>query len=312
MEEFRKLRSIAEVGFGGFGSTPGTTNVVASPLTITVDGMTKEPIVPNITADQHYTSILGLNAIEGSSLHTLEGNAEGKAIINESFARLAGWKNPIGEKVKSYAGEATVVGIIPDFHFKSLHNQIEPLVITGSYSTNPDVRHLFLKITSNDIDDIRAAWQRMLPDHPFEYSFLTDSFDRQYQSEKTLELVFTCLTILTIVISGSGLLGLTIHHVDKKTKEISIRKVLGAEVLSLIKLLSKQFMYLTLIGVLPGCAIGWFIARSWLSGFAYHIDAGLQVTLLPVSIIVLLSLLILTLKTYQGSTRNPTIGLTHE
>ena len=312
IEELRKLPSIAEVGFGGFGSTPGTTNVVASPMTITVDGMTRESIVPNITADRHYTSILGLNAIEGSSLHTLEGTTEGKAVINESFARLAGWKNPIGEKLKSYAGEATVVGIIPDFHFKSLHNQIEPLVITGSYSRNPDVRHLFLKITSNDIDDIRATWQRILPDHPFEYSFLTDSFDRQYQSEKTLELVFTCLTILTIVISGSGLLGLTIHHVDKKTKEISIRKVLGAGVPSLIKLLSRQFMYLTMIGVLPGCAIGWFIARRWLSGFAYHIDAGLQVTLLPVAVIALLSLLILTLKTYQGTTRNPTIGLTHE
>lgn len=313
VDELRQIKSVSDVGVGGFASTPGTPDVVASPVTITVDGQTMEPIVANTTADKHYTSILGLNAIEGKSFHDLDDSqVSGKAIINQSFAKFAGWKNPIGNTVHNYFGDFEIIGIVPDFHFQSLHSKIEPMVIVSQNWDKPDSWFLFVKMVSNDVDQLRTAWQKVLPDHPFDYTFLNDYFDAQYKAETTLQTIFLYFTILTIIIAGSGLLGLTIHHVEKKTKEISIRKVLGAPVSSLIKLLSKEFLYLTVGGVFVGSMVGSMLASQWLTDYAYHIEPGAQTTLLPVSIVMGIALAILVYKTFQGSNRNPIEGLKHE
>jgi putative ABC transport system permease protein len=313
MDEFRKVNSVTDVASGGFGSVPGTSDVTASPVTVIVDGEKREPVVSNFVADGHYTSMLGLNAIEGKSLHDLdESEVSKKAIVNQSFVKLSGWKDPIGKSVHSFAGDFEIVGIIPDFHFKSLHNKIEPLIITGQNSKLYDGRHLFLKISSNNIDELRTTWQRLLPDEAFEYRFLNDYFDEQYKAETTLQSIFLYFTLLTIVIAASGLFGLTIHHVEKKTREISIRKVLGAPVVSLIGLLSKEFVLLTITGIVVGCVAGVMFANEWLNGFAYRIEGGVTTYMPPVLIIISISMTILVYKTYQGSNKNPVEGLKHE
>jgi putative ABC transport system permease protein len=311
VEEFLKISSVSEVGIGGFASTPGTPDVIASPIAITVNGEKKEPIVANTTADKHYTSILGLNAIEGSSFHNLPGDdMEGKAIVNQAFVKLAGWKNPIGEKIHNYAGDAEIVGIIPDFHFKSMHSKIEPLVILGTRKNNStDVRQLFLKTNATDIDALRTTWQRLFPNDTFEYYFLSEYFDKQYQAEMTLQTIFLYFTLVTILIAGSGLFGLTIHHVEKKTREISIRKVLGAGVGSLIRLLSGEFLYLTGVGIVLGAVAGYIIASRWLTAFAYHIEPTVAS---PILLIVMITLIILVYRTYVGSVQNPVRGLKQE
>lgn len=313
IEEFLKISPVSEAGFGGFASTPGTPDVVASPITITVNGEKKEPIIANTTGDKHYTSILGLNAVKGISFHDLPGGVAGKAIVNEAFVKFVGWKDPIGEKIHNYAGDAEIIGIIPDFHFKSLHSKIEPLVIMGNRKDDAkDTRNLFLKTTATDIDALRTTWQRLFPGHPFDYSFLNEYFDKQYQVEMTLQKIFMYFTFVTILIAGSGLFGLTLHHVEKKTREISIRKTLGAGVMSLIGLLAKEFIYLTTVGIVLGTIAGWFIANRWLTGFAYHIEPGFVTIAIPVLAIVLLSMIILVYRTYRGSVQNPVRGLKHE
>jgi putative ABC transport system permease protein len=313
VEEFKKVNSVSDVAIGGFGSTPGTTDVQASPVTIMVDGEKREPVVANFSADSHYTSMLGLDAIEGKSLHDLdESEIATKAIVNESFAKFSGWKNPVGNSIHTYAGDYEIVGIIPDFHFKSLHSKIEPLIIAGQNKQKPDATHLFVKTTSNSIDEVRTTWQRILPGQPFEHHFLNDYFDQQYKTETTLQTIFIYFTLLTIVIAGSGLFGLTIHHVEKKTKEISIRKVLGAGAMSLIQLLSKEFMLLTIGGVIVGSVVGSMLASEWLTGFAYHIEPGINTLVLPVAIMMMLAIIILVYKTYQGSNRDPVKGLRQE
>ncbi len=156
---------------------------------------------------------------------------------------------------------------------------------------------------------VKTTRQRILPGQPFEHHFLNDYFDQQYKAETTLQTIFIYFTLLTIVIAGSGLFGLTIHHVEKKTKEISIRKVLGAGVMSLIQLLSKEFMLLTIGGVIVGSMVGSMLASEWLTGFAYHIEPGINTFVLPVAIMMMLATIILVYKTYQGSNRNPVKGL---
>ncbi len=313
VNELMKVQSVNDVALAGFGSTPGTTDVGASPIAITVDGEKREPIVINYLADGNYTKMLGLNAIEGKSLHNLDkSEAATKAVVNQSFARSSGWKNPIGQSIHTFAGDFEIVGIIPDFHFKSLQNKIEPLIIMGQDRKSQNTRHLFLKITSNDIDELRTTWQRMLPDQSFEYHFLNDFFDGQYKAETTLQTVFLYFTLLTIIIASSGLFGLTIHHVEKKSKEISIRKVLGAGMMSLIQLLTKEFIYLTIAGVAIGSVAGIILANEWLNGFAYRIEGGVMTYIPPVLIVIAISMVILVYKTYQGSSRNPVDGLKHE
>lgn len=313
VDEFQSLAGVAEVGLGGFASVPGTTDVTASPIGITVDGEPRDPIVTNITADKHYTSILSLNAISGVTFHQIDApSVVGKALINEAFAYSSGWTNPLGETIRTYAGNATVVGIIPDFHFKSLHNTIEPMVIMGLDESKPDVHYLFLKMTTNNLDPLRSKWQQLMPNHPFEYSFLNDYFDRQYESEKTMELVFLCFTVLTITIAGSGLFALAWHHVSKKVKEISIRKVMGASQRSLVVLLSRQFFGLVLIGILLGSIGGSWLAREWLAGFAYRTDETLKIIVLPIILSITTAALVLVAKTYAGARRNPVEGLRQE
>jgi putative ABC transport system permease protein len=313
INEFLKVKSVSDVAAGGFGSMPGTTDVTASPVTIMVDGEKREPVTSNFDADSHYTSMLGLDAIEGKSLHDLdESEVRHKAVVNQSFVKFSGWKDPIGRSIHNYAGDFEIVGIIPDFHFKSLHNKIEPLIICGSDASLNDARHLFIKMTSNNIDELRATWQRLLPDHPFEYRFLDDYFDEQYKAETTLQGIFLYFTLLTIVIAASGLFGLTIHHVEKKTREISIRRVLGAPMMSLIQLLSKEFVYLTVAGIAIGTIAGAVFSDRWLNGFAYRIEGGVMTYVPSVLMIIAISMTILVYKTYQGSNRNPIEGLKHE
>ena len=313
IDEFLKVGSVADVAMGGFASTPGTTDVTASPVSIVVNGEKREPLVSNFAVDRHYTLMLGLNAIAGKSLHDLdESEINGTAIVNQSFARSSGWTDPIGESVHTYAGDFRIVGIIPDFHFKSLHNKIEPLIIMGMNKQHANAQHLFIKTTANNIDELRTTWQKIIPDHAFEYRFLNDYFDAQYKAETTLQTIFLYFTLLTIIIAASGLFGLTIHHVEKKTKEISIRKILGANVVSLIGLLSKEFILLTVVGVVAGCIAGSIFANKWLSGFAYRIEGGFQTFMPPVLIIMVISMAILAYKTYRGSNRNPVDGLKHE
>lgn len=311
--EFLNESSVKAVAIGGFGSTPGTKEVVASPLTIFVNGEKRDPIVANIVADKHYTSMLGLNAMVGESFHDI-GNesAQGKAVINESFAKLAGWKNPIGETVTTYGGTAKVIGVIPDFHFKSLHNKIDPLVIMGQNEQQPDARYLYIQTNSNDIEQLSVTWNKLFPGQPFDYQFLNSYFDEQYRSEQILQSIFLYFTFLTILIASSGLLALTMYHVDSKTKEISIRKVLGANTSSLIQLLSKGFFRLTLVGIVIGIGAGALISSEWLAGFAYHVSLGVVTIVFPVVLITIVSLVILVYKTYRGAVSNPVTGLRYE
>jgi putative ABC transport system permease protein len=312
--EWLQNKSVLGVSVGGFASNLGTREPFASPLWMSDEGQEKRQlIVPNITVDKTYPSMLALKIVQGQSFSDLrEHHAKGKALVNEAFVRLAGWKDPIGKKVRTYSGEGVVVGVVKDFHFQSLHHAIEPMAILGMDDQRPDVRYFFLKTTPSALNDLHVTWNKLFPNETMEYFFLDDFFNEQYRADENLQTVFWYFTILTIVVSASGLLGLTLYQVTLKTKEIGIRKILGAGTGSLIVQLSQHFMKLVFTGTVIGIFAGSWFSHKWLANFSYQVPLNFLSYLFPAVLLLILGLLIVVSKTYQGATKNPVDNLRQE
>lgn len=195
-------------------------------------------------------------------------------IINESALRKLGFKNvaeAIGTKVGMYPNDAKVVGVYKDFHFQSLQKPIEPLAIRFM----PQMFRVFsveLKTANiqKTVTDIASLWKQMVPQRPLEYSFLNDTFNKQYESEVKFGQIFGIFTILAIAIACFGLFGLALFSVKQRRKEIGIRKVVGASVAQITVLLSADFVKLVLIATLIATPIALYLMFSWIQTFAYR------------------------------------------
>ncbi|MBN1273073.1 MAG: ABC transporter permease [Candidatus Aminicenantes bacterium] len=202
-------------------------------------------------------------------------------IINEEAMRQFGWENPIGKKViESYDEERThynVVGVIKDFHFNSLRESIRPLKLFCSTSNN---RYISVKIPLKDLDEtlkfIKRTWKRHYPDVPFDYFFLDRVFEQTYQAETSLKKLFHYFSGLAVFIGCLGLLGLASYAAERRSKEIGIRKVLGASSQQIVMLLSKDFSRWVLAANIFAWPAAYFAMRSWLGGYAYRINLNSQ------------------------------------
>lgn len=200
----------------------------------------------------------------------------GGIVINEATARQYGYKNPsdiIGKRYEQWGRKGEVIGVVADFNFTSLHNKVEPLTLPMSPY---DCRFMTLKIKSNNIaatiEQVEQVWNRLAPHRPFIYSFLDDDFNRQYKTDFTFRQLFTTFSCLAILIASLGLLGLATYTAEQRTKEIGIRKVLGANVNSIVALLSKDFVLLVLVSMLIATPPAWYVMNKWLEGFAYRME----------------------------------------
>lgn len=312
VDELKKIKTVEQVSVGGFASNLGTTETFASPVWIHSPDGKRQVIAPNIVVDKTYPSMLKLKVIEGQNFSKMPGSTAGKALVNEAFVKLSGWKNTIGQKISTYGGEAIVVGVVKDFHFQSLHNTIEPMALMGMDESRPDARHFFLKTSAKGLDEIRVTWKRLLPNYEMEYFFLDDFYNAQYRTEENMQMIFVSFTLLAILISASGLFGLTIYHVELKTREIGIRKVFGANVSSLIKLLSVDFVKLVIVGNMIGLVGGYFFTQQWLESFAYRVDITVFKLLIPAAAMIIVSVAIIISKTYRGAMANPIDVIRHE
>ncbi len=310
--EFVNSNLVEGFSIGGFASNLGTTDPFASPLWLEGD-QERQLIAPNITVDRHYPRLLQLKIKSGRSFDDFkDSSVKGKALVNEAFAKLSGWTDPIGHQVRTYSGKAEIIGVINDFHFQSLHNVIEPLVIMGMDDGNPDARFFFMKANPANVEQIRALWSSLIPQHSFDYFFLDQFFDEQYRVEKTMEVLFLYFTLVTIIISASGLFAVTYHHIQLRMREIGIRKVFGAGKAALMRLLSAQFVRMVSLGALVGMAVGFFAADRWLLNFAYRTEVTLVMVMVPGLTLILLSLVVIATKTYAGASRNPAEVMRHE
>jgi putative ABC transport system permease protein len=225
-----------------------------------------------------YIETFGMEVIEGRSFHGGSSADVNNYVINEEAAKYMGMENPIGQRLRFWDNEGTIIGVVKNYHHVPLHREIMPHIFNINPRNYGSLRFIFIKIASGNIPDtleyIRATTTTFAPDYPYEYSFLDQGVADLYQAEQRLGKIFSTFAFLAIFISCLGIFGLASFTVERRTKEIGIRKVLGASVSNIVMLLSKEFSWWIFIANVIAWPIGWYAMHKWLQNFAYR--AGLN------------------------------------
>lgn len=242
----------------------------------------------------------------------------GALIINETAADVFGWEDPIGKKVIQTFGDLRinleVIGVVKDFHYSSLKNAIAPMKL---FLGNENY-HISVKIHPQDvagtISFLENAWERFNPNYPMEYFFLDSVFANRYQTEQRLQTLFSYFSLLAIFIACLGLFGLASYAAEQRTKEIGIRKVMGAQVAGIVALLSKEFSKWVLIANIVAWPLAYYIMFKWLQGFAYHVNINAQwpLFLLAAVIALLIAWLTVGYQALKAALTNPVNALRYE
>ncbi len=237
-------------------------------------------------------------------------------IINEAAVKGIGWENAkdhIGEEMM-YAGvRGKLIGVVKDFHFESLHQQITPMIFLqrqGNFNT------LSLKIASNDmnaaLEELGRKWKEFVPARPYDYTFISDRYRALYESEQKQSKLFTTFSALAIFIASLGLFGLATFNTMQRVKEIGIRKVLGASVLNIVQLLSREIIVLIIVANLIAWPVAWYFMEQWLNSFAYRIDINVALYLIAAFAAIMIALLTVSTQTIKAAMKNPANTLRYE
>jgi putative ABC transport system permease protein len=235
-------------------------------------------------------------------------------IINETAVKRIGYKDPIGQPISFGGHEGKVIGVLKDFHFSSLHDQIEPLILRGG--EHADFGNILIRMQAGKTPEALAGIERLCkkinPYVPFTYSFSDDEYNKLYQGEQIVSKLSDGFAFLAIFISCLGLLGLAMFTAEQRVKEIGIRKVLGASVRSLFALLSSEFLVLVLAAMVFAVPIAWYAMNKWLQNFAYHEPVHWWVFAVSGTLIVLIALATVSFQAIKAALVNPIKSLRSE
>ena len=223
-----------------------------------------------------------------------------------------GIQDPIGKSFGQYGFEGQIVGVVEDFHFSSLHDEIYPM----AFSMNPFYYNDFIiRINSSDrlaLDHIKKIWNKFLPDKSLEINYVSDQLEANYEPEQNLSSFLTIFTAVAIFISILGLITLTISSTQNRVKEIGIRKVNGASVLQILLMFNLDFIKWIIVGFVLISPIAWFLITSWLDNFAYRTNLNISTFALSGIIVFFLIIATVSLQGYKSATRNPIDALRHD
>jgi len=260
-------------------------------------------------ADHDFVEALGIKMVQGRDFQkdmpsdTLTG-----VIVNETFVRRMGWDEPIGKKVE--AGDentlrARVVGVMKDYHQTGMYNEIESLLL--AYRTLNNI--VYIKVSDENVEQalshIESSWKEVFPDQPYSYTFLSERFNRQFESDEKRGLIFTLFTVLAILIACLGLFGLASYTVEQRTREIGIRKVFGANEGTILKLVTRDFIILSLISIVIAFPVAWYFMSKWLENYVYKSSMGPVVFILAGVLTLVITFATISYKAYQASVSNP-------
>ncbi|OJV16732.1 MAG: cell division protein FtsX [Dyadobacter sp. 50-39] len=317
-QQLGSLAGVSSVTFAGYMPAGSSNN--------STDGFLPENADNNITpyrtttyqADEDYLKTLGIGLVSGRNFSRTSGGDSASVLINESAAIQFGWKSPIGKRIRTIGNGTpeskrlyTVVGVIKDFHFRSMHERIAPLVIFYG----GDQYQMAIRIKTKDIPSllkiVEKTW-KATSDNPFAYSFLDERFDKMYESEQRIGKLFAIFAGLAVMIACLGLFGLAAFTTLQRTKEIGVRKVLGASVFSIVSLLSKDFVKLVIIAIVIASPLAWYGMSKWLSDFAYKTDIEWWVFVLAGILSISVALLTVSFQSIKAALVNPVKSLKAE
>lgn len=278
------------------------------------EGGTKAMIFHQLDADEFFLKTFNIKLVSGNYFSKDRPVINDGYIINETLAKILEWQNPLGKTI-SRNGEHKVVGVIKDFHFASLHDKIEPLIITNKPWGN-QYSCLAIKYqtgnTSAFLDHIKQVWRNSLSDAPFDYWFLDDAFNSIYKNEERFQRLFLYFSALSIILSLAGVFGLVALALKQRTKEFGIRKVLGAGMADIIKLTVKDFIWLIVAGALIATPLAWYYMNGWLQDFAYRISISWWMFAICGFMVLLIAVSTISFQAIKAAMANPVKSLRTE
>ncbi len=277
----------------------------------------QRPVVTAIRTDRDILQTLGIKLLVGTSLpNVAAGDSTSYFVLNKAMAATLGWKpeEAVGKPFNLSNRVGRVVGVMQDFHHESLHSAITPMIFYHSLNDQPS--YMLVKIAPENIQTTLAAlsdvWRKVIPHRAFEYSFLDKDFEALYTSEQVLAKVVSIFAILAIGIGCLGLFALTAFTAEQRTKEIGIRKVLGASVASIIALLSKDFLKLVGVAILLATPLAYWAAGKWLQDFAYRVDLSWWVFASAGLAAVVIAFMTVAGQAWRAAQANPATSLRSE
>jgi putative ABC transport system permease protein len=278
------------------------------------EGSTRHLTIHQLDADDDLLKTFRFSLIAGNYFSKDRPSDADGYVINETLAKMLEWDNPVGKTI-SRNGRHQVTGVVRDFIFSSFRDKIGPLIITNHPWQN---RFDYLAIRYRPgspapmLSQIKNIWQGMIADAPFEYWFLDEAYDTLYKNEERFQRIFFYFSLLSIVLSLAGIFGLVSLAIQQRTKEIGIRKVLGAGIADIVKLTTGSYLLLILAASVIAVPFSWYYMNNWLQDFAYRIHLSWWMFVLPGMVVLLLALLVISLQTLRAARANPVKSLRTE
>ena len=295
------------------------TDLIPAPE-VEFDGVKMTGVV-YMVIDPDYVDMMGMEIIEGRGYSwNIEGDRNIRMILNETTANQISPDSTVVGKIGYYQNpykqnsqlHMEIIGVVKDFHFQSVHHKIEPMCFAWF---GPEA-NINIKISQNNIPEtikfIENEWKNIYGAEPFQYSFLDDLYDQQYKSDEQGAKIIGYFTVLAIIIACMGLFAMSSFMIVRRTKEIGIRKAMGASTNNIFVMLSREYIKWVLIAVIIACPIAWFLMDKWLQGFAYKINLGVDIFILSALIALVIALATVTWQSLKSANANPVEALKYE
>jgi putative ABC transport system permease protein len=282
--------------------------------------------------DEDFADVFGLELLEGRNfLANIPSDRTGGFMLNESMKSVLGWDSVVGNSLESKSTrgflENRAIGLVKDFHFESLYKEVSPAIMVLSHDhffpglnslmmSDQMAPKIFIKIQSKDLNasvaKVNGVWKELYGSDPFDYSFLDDTIAKQYTQDQSLRTLVSVAAILAIIIAGLGLFAMASLTIASRIKEIGIRKVLGATTMEISMLFNKQFLSITIIGIVVALPVSYYMMQQWLNDFAVKTQMSIWIFLVAIIIGILFSILIVSAQTVKTSWSNPVKSLKSE
>ncbi len=277
--------------------------------------------------DPNFKTLIGNNAVDFDFIETLKvemkegrsfsreysSDASSAFIINEEVTQLMGRESVVGESCMFFGREGTIIGVMKNWHYQPVRTKIEPLAL---YIEPEWTRIMLIRIATGNISEsikaVENVWKRVIPTYPFEYYFLDENFDEMYRAEESIGTVLKYFTVLAVFIACLGLFGMASFTSEQRTKEIGIRKVLGATVPNITVLLCREFFLLVLVSNIIAWPAAYFLMKNWLQGYAYRTSLSVFIFIAAMAIALMVAFLSVSFQAIRAATANPINSLRYE
>ncbi|UCE66420.1 MAG: ABC transporter permease [Candidatus Zixiibacteriota bacterium] len=318
-DKLSRIPGVEKIALGSVSLGSGTSASVFVP-----EGYAEDQgiLMNHIYADYNYIPTLGIEIAQGRNFSSdIKSDVSDAAIINETAVKLLGWENPIGKTFKipdpgadnSEWETRKIVGVVKDFHIEPLNREIGPVFFINA---NEELSLAFLRLSTVDIsgtvDQLKSKWGEITPDQPMNFFFVDDEFDKMYRAEERMGKLAFYFSILAIFIGCMGLFGISSYAAEQRTKEIGIRKVLGATVPNILRLLSREVMVLIAVSFVIAWPIAYYALNRWLQNFAYRINLDFSIFIFAGLIALAIAMLTISFQSIRAALANPVKSLKYE